>query len=396
MSSTHQIVVLGGNISGLAVSHYILRHIIPASKKTTGTRYKLVLVSPNTHYQHKIGAPRALSQRELVDKAFMPFADAFSGYGSLFEHVQGQAVALEPLSKLITVSSAKDGSSTQLRYDSLVIATGKRSASPLWSLHGAHTISADTLRDTNLAIGKAKTIVVAGGGATGVETAGEIAGHWTGKQVTLLSGGKGLLSHLKDAAIGKKAEALLRKLNVATKHNVRVVSSEKTANGKTTLTLSNGTTREVDVFVDATGGRPNSGFLPSGWLDAQGKVKTNVATLRIAAAQHVYAIGDVASYSQSSIMDIHRAIAPLGYSLWEDLTAGAKVTQPLKKKLYKQDQGDFQLVPVGPGGGVGTGFGMSFPSFVVKFAKSKTFFFDKVPGNVAGAAYTKIDVPAMP
>ncbi|KIM99788.1 hypothetical protein OIDMADRAFT_55692 [Oidiodendron maius Zn] len=395
MSATHNIVVLGGNVAGLSISHYILRHIVPAADKETGKQYKLSLVSPSTHYQHKVGAPRALSQPDLVDKVFVPLADSFAGYGSKLEHVQGEAVALEPSSKRITVSGLND-SRSQVTYDSLIIATGVRSASPLWTLHGQHTISADALHETSAAIDRAKTILIAGGGATGVETAGEIGSHWRGKDVTILSGSTQLLANLKDMNVGKKAETQLHNLNVKTEHMTKVTSASKTAEGKMLLMFNNGTTREVDVYIDATGGTPNTSFLPTEWLDSRGKVNTDVATLRGTGAAGVYAIGDVASYSKSNILDIHRAVAPLGYSLWADLTKGSMVKTPLAEKLYKQDQTDFGAIPVGPSGGVGTALGWSLPSFMVKFIKSKTFLFDKVPGIVGGSPYQKIDVGAMP
>ncbi|KAF3070035.1 Apoptosis-inducing factor 2 [Trichoderma lentiforme] len=398
-SSTHNIVVLGSNFAGLAIGHYILRHIIPSVASNTGKKCKLTIVSPSTHYFFKVGAPRAISRPELVSKVSMPFAGAFQDYGDLYAFVQGEAIALDPSTKLVTVKGVNDidENRIQIPYDSLIIATGTTSASPLWTLHGPHTVTNNAICDTNAAISKANTILIAGGGPTGVETAGEIAYHWHGKDIILFSGSTRLLSNLSNKGVGTSAESQLRRLNVKTVHMTKVTSASKTANGTTLVELNNGTTREVDLYIDATGGTPNTNFLPAEWLDTRGSVITDPETLRVTSAPAgVYAIGDVASYSKRNVLDVHRAIAPLGYSLWADMTKKAKVKAPLAEKVYKQDPGDFQFVPIGPKGGVGTAFGWSVPSFMIWLAKSRTFFVEKVPANIAGASYTNIDVSSLP
>lgn len=82
-----------------------------------------------------------------------------------------------------------EGKEIQQKYDILVIATGSRSAAPgPWkdSLQGyEHSIK--TLHETQAAVAKAKTIVIGGGGATGVETASEIKYEYGAKkEVTLV------------------------------------------------------------------------------------------------------------------------------------------------------------------------------------------------------------------
>jgi NADH dehydrogenase FAD-containing subunit len=76
------------------------------------------------------------------------------------------------------------------KYDILIIATGSRSASPgPWktSLKG-YDDTVKGLHEMQEAVGKAKTIVVGGGGATGVETAGELKFEYGDKkEITLVS-----------------------------------------------------------------------------------------------------------------------------------------------------------------------------------------------------------------
>jgi NADH dehydrogenase FAD-containing subunit len=88
---------------------------------------------------------------------------------------------------------------------------------------------------------KAKSVVVAGGGPTGIEVAAEIASFYPGADVTLLSGTSRLLSRLKSTSVSKAAEGKLAALKVKTVHNLRVVAFAKTEdNTKTGLEFNDG------------------------------------------------------------------------------------------------------------------------------------------------------------
>lgn len=267
-------------------------------------------------------------------------------------------------------------------------------ASPLWTLHGDHKITLAAIQDIRTRLSSTKSILIAGGGPAGVETAGEIASLYRNKEITILSGSTRLLPRLQNDKPGKRAQRQLESLSVKTVHNVRVTSSKATKDNKLSVALSDGTTRTVDIFIDATGGVPNTSFLPAAWLDDSKSVATDVATLRTTKAPAgVYAIGDVASYSNRNIPDTYWAVPPLGYSIWSDLRAAAKEhtvgIAGLKEKKYKQLEKDMQVVPVGPKGGVGVIFGWSVPSFLVWLLKSRTFFLEKAAGLAEGAEVTK-------
>jgi NADH dehydrogenase FAD-containing subunit len=60
--------------------------------------------------------------------------------------------------------------------------------------------------------------LIAGGGAAGVETAGEIAYFYKRTSITLVSGGTRLLSCLKHTGVAKAAESQLSSLSVRTIH----------------------------------------------------------------------------------------------------------------------------------------------------------------------------------
>ncbi|MCJ1375119.1 hypothetical protein MMC20_006353 [Loxospora ochrophaea] len=416
--TTHNIVILGGNFGGLGVAHYLLRHVVPILNHRSSTAYKVTVVSPSTHAYFKIATPRALINAELIplSKTILPIEDGFKDYSpEIYTFVQGTAIGLDEESKVITIAHHTQQTSN-LQYSTLVVATGTTSTSPVWTLHGAHTITIDAIQELHKSLPSAKTVLIAGGGPAGVETAGEVAFHYPNAKVTMLSGNTRLLPRLYPAT-SQKAEAMLTNLNAEVVHNVQVKGSHKVDNGQTEVELNDNTTRSVDVYIDATGGKPNTAFLPKSWLNERGAVLTDDKTMRSTVAKEVYAIGDAASYSQGSVIDINDSVAPTGSSIFVDLSAAIpNVDNEESAQKEKPAPGLFsfltsfwhtsvpgnvpaqknfkptlntQFVPIGPKGGVGQLFGWKAPSFFVWLLKGRTYFTEKASELVSGAAYMK-------
>lgn len=392
--SDYNITILGGSFAGLSIAHYLLRHTIPALEASNESRkYKVTLITPSTHFFFKVGAPRLCSpQLASIDKAFIPIDDGFKNYPSdRFHFVQGEATALDHDQKTISVTLTDSSETVTAAYDTLVLATGTTSTSALWTLHGSHLTSRAAFKDLLLRLPTAHSITIVGGGPAGVETAGELAAQYgRSKAITLLSGTTRLLHRLPPRA-GRDAAAYLARLGVTVRHDLRLSSSSAidAATGRTRLALSDGSTQTVDLFIDATGGKPNSAFLPAAWLTASGHVATDGGTLRATAAgtRGVYAVGDVASYSLGSIFDVNNAIAPLASSILVDLAAGT--ASAATQKIHKQSRTTTQLVPIGPNGGVGLLFGWRVPSWFVWLIKARTYFFEKAEALVMGKDWAK-------
>ena len=175
--TTHNIVILGGGFAAIGVAHYVLKHTIPAleASKSNSTAYKVTIVSPSTHFFYKIGAPRVLVSPDLIplSKTFIQFEDAFKQYSAdKYEIIYGSATRLDESNKSISVDK-KDSSSTTVRYDTLVIASGSSSVSPLWSLHGSFESTKGAFEEMHAALPNASSVLISGGGAAGVETAGK-------------------------------------------------------------------------------------------------------------------------------------------------------------------------------------------------------------------------------
>ena len=226
--------------------------------------------------------------------------------------------------------------------------------------------------------------------ANGSSFPGEIVAAYPSMNVTLFSGAPQLLPRLSNKNVGKAAESRLRSFNVEVVNNNSKVTSTEKSGSQTVVTLSDGTSKTVDVYIDATGSKPNTDFLPKEWLTERGYVQTNESTLR-GPVDDVYAIGDNASYSLGGVLDVMYAIRPLCSTILQDLAVklGTKEAAPEKQTPYKQIKSDMQFVPIGPKYGVGVIMGWRIPSFLVWLVKSRTFFIEKAAGTVQGADYVK-------
>ncbi|KAL9576020.1 MAG: hypothetical protein Q9212_007459, partial [Teloschistes hypoglaucus] len=233
--AVQSIVVIGASYAGLATAHYFLKHTIPSLEKANDTKYKLTLISATTHFFHKVGAPRTVASPDLlpIDKVFIPIEDGFKTYDpEHFELVIGEAKSLDESSKTISVfptygSPNNNNTPKTIPYSTLILATGASSESPLWSIPGSHEKTISALKATQSALPTAKTVLIAGGGPAGVETAGEIASLFPKISTTLLSGNDRLLTRLRPA-IGAAAESQLSSMGVTTIHNLKAVSATPT------------------------------------------------------------------------------------------------------------------------------------------------------------------------
>ena len=406
------IVILGGSFAGISVAHNFLKNVIDQLGTTrTAPRYRVVLVSPSTHLYWNICAPRVLVSQSLIPytSAFLPVIEAFRDYpANRFSFVHGRAIGVDFSQRSIavsviteptqpiqnvstwhshacraTASGSSTGKSTQaIRYHALIIATGSFAHSPLLSLHGPHEKTLAALDAFHAGLRDASSIIIVGGGPSGVECAGQLATYYnrgqlhkmredkslvnsgkadngdkphlstfsairpkrlftilslfsrrlvsrpttstsirTPKHIALISGSERLLPHLPPS-IGQAAEIKLRKLGVHIIHNVRLVSASEKPSGHTVCLLSNDITISCDLFIAATGVSPNTDFLPPELLDASGYVLADPRTLRVErAGERVYALGDCAAYSGKCIADVYDAVPPLLHNLRNDLWA---------------------------------------------------------------------------
>jgi len=180
------IVILGGSYAGVSTAHRLLKQ---AAK--TGP-IKITLVSPDTHFYWTMASSRAIVPGQFPDeKIFQPIAPGFEQYpADRFDFILASAKSLDVQTKKVGISSSTGNQ--ELDYDFLIVATGShmKEDTPLKGL-GSTEATKKALHDFQARVKNAKTIVVAGGGVTGCEVAGELAFEYGArKEIILVSSGR--------------------------------------------------------------------------------------------------------------------------------------------------------------------------------------------------------------
>jgi NADH dehydrogenase FAD-containing subunit len=299
-------------------------------------RYAHPLALPRPHHK----PPKILTLAPRQNQVFLEIQPGFKHYPkNSFEFIVGAASAIDTTAKTVTVTSASGESSQP--YDILVIATGTRTQGDLpWKASlGGYQATKDVLHKFREQVKGAKSIVVAGGGPTGVEVTGEL-GYEYGKtkEITIITAAPELCHDCLPVNIARGAEKELQKLGVKITKGVKVTSSTATADGKTELVLDNGEKKLVDLYLPTVGLIPNSEFIPKTLLDDKGHVVVD-EFLRVKDVENVWAVGDISNASPSQFVYLQKQIPAITKNL--DLVIKGK--QPLEYKT-----GDREFCPCAP------------------------------------------------
>jgi NADH dehydrogenase FAD-containing subunit len=164
-----RIVIIGGSYAGVSTAHRILKQAPKVGS------FKITIVSRDTHFYWNMASPRALIPGNFTDEQlFQPILTGFNHYpASQFEFILASAETLDVNAKNVGISSSTG--KTTIDYDFLVLATGSQTkdGTPVKGI-GSTEATKDALHNFQALVKKADTIVIAGAGVTGVESAGEM------------------------------------------------------------------------------------------------------------------------------------------------------------------------------------------------------------------------------
>ncbi|CAG9943196.1 unnamed protein product [Clonostachys rosea f. rosea IK726] len=369
------IVVLGAGLGAIPVIRNAMKDIVLSSKD-----YKLIVVAPNTHFHYPIAMPRVIVPGQIPDdKVFLPLDSLFKSYpAEKFEFLVGEAKALAPADKTITVS-LNAGEERSVTYDALIIATGASSRDSMpWKTVGTTEKTKEEVKRIREEIKNAKTIVVAGGGLTGSETAGELGFEYgkSGKKEIYFvhSDAQPLYSHTLDS-VRKQVRIELEKMKVKLISNSTVTSTKRDGSDITVEILNqNGETRTIkaQAYIPATGVAPNSGFAPKELLDERGYFK-QTKTLQLEGHSDIFVVGDVGNKEPSKAMITEAQANHVIKALPGFILRKESVPE------YKPADKEMAAVTLGRSKGTGQMGTMKLPSFMVWFLKGRSMFVEKVP-----------------
>lgn len=316
--------------------------------------------------------------KDIMD-SFLPVTKGFQSYpAESWSFIHAELVGIDAQTREVIYKAKNENeelaeTDSTIKFDTLVIATGSKGPSPVYSYHGGHVNTLNAYKDIHARLPSAKSVMVIGGGSAGTETAGEL-GYLHGKktaapkEIKILSGSERLLPALSPNR-GQRAEEVLNGMGVTVEHKLRLTDSKKLDSGATEVTLSDGSTRTVDILLVATGRYPASSYLSEKLLDKTGKVTVD-EYMRIPSIPSAYAVGDIASNSPGGIMTIMTAVPTTFGNVVAELAGKGK-----GKEWKPMTTKETQAVPLGPEQGVGSAFGWWMPSFLVKTLKGKNMMF---------------------
>lgn len=179
-----------------------------------------------------------------------------------------------------------------------MLATGRTYAAP-FRLSPGHS-SEEGLRhlaELRAQIAKASKVIVVGGGATGVETAGEIKSAFPAQTVVLVHSKEHLLN-TQHSVTPKMAAKLLAKLQ-ALGVDVRL-----------NQTFQEDEVEDVALVIWANRSTPNTAWIPQELLDKKGLVKAD-KYLRVEGWKNVFCAGDIVSNFEPSLKTAKFVHAPV-------------------------------------------------------------------------------------
>ena len=308
------------------------------------------------------------------------------------------------MNRVVTI----DAGEGRVVFDALVIATGSSTPSPLMGFNARDSVALKaSWGEFRTGLEGVKSIVIAGGGPVGVETAGELGEMLNGRgnknkatpsvPITIVTSGAELLPSLRPS-IARKAEVFLLDVGVKVVKNVKVVSVSPEGAGttdvasKAKVTLGDGTVLEADLYIPAVGIAYNTGFVDKSLLTAEGRINTNASTLRVdVAGAKIYAMGDVSSAARPAVHTIFATLPVVCANIKRDLLleSGKGESEVGKERTFVEDLRETQFVPIGRNKGVGAAMGWQLPSLMVWAIKGRDYWLWTTGGLWSGKQWNK-------
>ncbi|KAJ2983993.1 hypothetical protein NQ176_g283 [Zarea fungicola] len=375
------IVILGTGLAAVPVIHQTMKSTVLNRRDL-----KMIVVSPNTHFVWTIAMPRAIVPGQFTDeKVLYELQPTFKEYpAEKFEFVLGTTRNLDPVSKTVTITlNAAPDSTRSIAYDTLIIATGAASHDDMpWKASNNTEDTISKLHSVQDKIQTAETIVVAGGGITGVEAVGELGYEYSrngSKKVYFIHTDDLPLSPIALPSVRRQVRTELDRLKVMTIPNTKVTTvSTKGSDTILELTAADGTTTKLtaQAYIPCLGVVPNTSFAPASILNANGYIK-QTTSLQVENHPDIFVLGDA-----GSLEDNRATIAEL-----QALHLIAALPLHLDGKPmaeYKPAEKPLLAITVGRGRGTGQVFNFKVFSFVVWYMKGRLLGTDYADALAAG------------
>ncbi|KAK9733154.1 hypothetical protein RND81_04G047400 [Saponaria officinalis] len=262
------VVIVGGGIAGALLAKRLQDHA------------HVTLIDPKEYFEITWAALRSMVDLSMAERSTIH-------YSEFLPHVK----LVTSWATNVTENEVFTSNGDNVQYDYLVIATGHVNTDPV--TRSESILKYQTALDN---IRLSKSILIIGGGPTGVELAGEIIDQFPEKKITLVHRGSRLLEFIGSKASQKALEWLTsKKVEVILGQSVNLTTEEgvfRTSSGETII---------ADCHFDCTGKPLGSSWLKdtifSGSLDLQKRLAVDT-NLRVKGFKNIFAIGDITNISE--------------------------------------------------------------------------------------------------
>ncbi|KIK61786.1 hypothetical protein GYMLUDRAFT_42829 [Collybiopsis luxurians FD-317 M1] len=298
------IVIVGGGIGGLELLNSHLSKSIDPEKHT------VVLIDARPTLTHLLSTLRLVvsDKDDLTRRSILPYGDhtfrnklAGNGrfiHGSVTEVKFGEG---GPLGGGQGGSVVVD-SGEEVAYDVLVLATGSAWPRPIAFPTESREAIVEHVKTRRAEFAKATDILLVGGGAVGIELAGELKDAFPSKPVTIIHRQNLLLNPTYPdkfrVAIQQQLES--RGINVIVNDSILESDASYVAEScapEVGFVTEQGKKLKPDLVVPTWGTRPNTSYLPSDVLSSSGHVKI-LPTFQLLAHPNVFAFGDIIDWNE--------------------------------------------------------------------------------------------------
>ncbi|KAJ4000948.1 hypothetical protein F5050DRAFT_1561871 [Lentinula boryana] len=367
------VLVLGGGSGGVVVARSLSKSLDPQ-------KHNLILINK---FPYRIILPASLrmlvsGEGKLEERILVPYDKVFiNGNGTFIEGLVTQVNAGDkPNSGSLTLSDGR-----VIEYDVLVLATGSKWDGPTSFPDEAKSVNSHIAarRDE---IAKANNILLVGGGAVGIELAGEIKDAWPDKAVTILNRGARLLNDTYSSKLRLGLQRQLEERGIKVIVDDYVEDLPAKSSGPVQVRTAKGRSLEADLILRTWGARSNTTYLPSSFLTPNGTVKV-LPTLQLPSHPNIFAVGDLIEWDeQKTAAKAQMGHAPVVAKNVELYLQGADLSKV--GKIYK---GSMEMIMVSNGRKTGMGWmgamgGVLFGPFLTSRIKSK----DLMIGMARGAS----------
>lgn len=300
--SAKNIVIVGGGSAGIEL-------VVALWPKLASTPHTLTLITDKDHYVHYIAALRTVSapvdDKEWTESTFLSLEHLFkkggnrkgkvvSGKATSIQYDEGEGGKKTGSGKVITDKG------DSVPFDILAIATGAKWDAPL-DFKPTKQEVLHQVKEWREKIRDAKSVVVAGGGAVGIELCGEIRDQYPSKPITLVHNKPLLLHSVYPEKYRRDLATRLAKrgVRIILDDSIDFEEQQQRAAGTEVVTRKN-VQLEADLLISARGPTPNPTLLET--LDPKPITSSNhadvEATFQLRGHETIFALGDIIQWEK--------------------------------------------------------------------------------------------------